>query len=118
MSKDTLQTRKHGNETGGVIAKMLLVLFLGIAATVGSFFVFPGFWRERLADYLLGNKTVEPPTLSDEAAKSAGVKIDDLKNRIKGLDVVDKIARVKNAGSENGNRALEKVTITATKVLP
>jgi cyclophilin family peptidyl-prolyl cis-trans isomerase len=35
---------------------------------------------------------------------------------VEGMDTVDKIARVKNAGLENGNRALRKVVITKAKV--
>ena len=84
MSKDFLQRRSHGNETGGVIAKMLLVLSLAIAATVGSFFVFPGFWYGHLADYLLGNETVEAPKTDSTAAESAEQKLADIKNRFQG----------------------------------
>ncbi len=35
---------------------------------------------------------------------------------VEGMDTVDKIARVKNAGHENSNRALRKVVITQAKV--
>ncbi len=37
---------------------------------------------------------------------------------VEGMDVVDKIARVKNAGSANHNRALQRVEMTEVKVLP
>lgn len=36
---------------------------------------------------------------------------------VEGMDVVDKIARVKNAGSSAGNHALQKVEMTAVRVL-
>jgi peptidyl-prolyl cis-trans isomerase B (cyclophilin B) len=37
---------------------------------------------------------------------------------VEGMDVVDKIARVRNAGSASHNRALQRVEMTEVKILP
>lgn len=37
---------------------------------------------------------------------------------VEGMDVVDKIARVRNAGSASNNRALQRVEMTEVKILP
>ena len=73
---------------GGVIAKLLLLLTAGVVLTVASFFVFPGFWRARLADYLLGDETVDAPETDATAASAAQEKLDAIKSRIQRLEVL------------------------------
>ncbi len=88
MNNDTFYPRNRTGESGGVIKKLLLLIAGALVLTVASVFVFPGYWRARLADYLLGDETVDAPQTDAAAARAAREKLDAIKSRIQRLEVL------------------------------